>query len=313
MVVPDVVEQVKSFASHAEWHLYPAGVEHIASQLAAMWDIDPECVRLSSGASSALRDFVTSFLLQGGSVAFPGGTFPGYVGHLPETVRRRHAPNLHDYGHDPQGAELHAWLEDDSLAAPRLCVIPYPASPIPGAEAELAWLEGVLEEHTGVHYLIDTVYCPWASLKRVFDVIGASAGAATCSVLVSASKTLGLAGLRLGATVVGPATLREVGLGALPFPVSSVQLIAWQALIESLRDLPSRQSEEAIRLHEEIRGELRRLDVPVLAEEVGLYVAVPLDQETRVVHLRAKRMPGAGVLRIRVDHENRERLAAASP
>lgn len=303
---PSVAPRLARFAQDARWNLYPARGDAVAGRLAEMWDVSAGNLRLCTGASDALRELVTAALLVGGSVAYPGSSFPGYVDHLPAPARLAHSGSLLDYGHLLADGRLSSWLaEHRGPQVPRVLVTCLPAAPLPTTvDEELEQLSRLADEHRDLHVVIDTAYCEWWRLPGILRTVRTCVDPARFSLVATASKSLGLAGLRLGAVVVGERTLQEVGFGAQRFSVSSLQLVAWEAVLDDL-DGPATGAEERRELaHRQIREHLEDAGVAPLAEAPGLYISVPVGAAERLAGVRGKVMASCGVVRVRVDEDN---------
>ncbi|MDN5896008.1 MAG: aminotransferase class I/II-fold pyridoxal phosphate-dependent enzyme, partial [Nocardioides sp.] len=234
VVYPQVAQRLAGFVADAAWNQYPADPDGVRRRLADVLGAREDLVRLCSGSSESLQALTVATLLLGGSVAYPGDVFSGYTDHLDTPVRDRHSDALLDYGHGLNAPRLTAWLAEDDLSRPRVCFVCCPEVPVGlGTDAVVARVETLAREHPSVHFVLDAAYVEWSLLPAV---VATAARHPRVSVAATCSKLIGLAGLRLGVTVLAEMTAAEVGHGQLRFPLSSLQVAAWDALLD---DLPS--------------------------------------------------------------------------
>jgi len=292
-VLADLAEQ--------PWRLYPhPQPEPARAELAELLNIDPGRIRFTSGADAAVDDLVR-IAARTRSLWLPTPAYPGYL-----RAAARHRAAVHHYP-----AELTA-----QQVLPRTgtvlahVIMTWPGNPI-GATSPPA-----PPPSDTVAWTIDATYVSVFSAEFAALVSG---GTDTYDVIFSCSKVEGLAGVRLGGTILATPS-NDTPADAPGFPLNALQLATANVLLSPRwRTQIFARHEQIRKQHAALTAVLEQLQWAPTHSPATSFITVqdPIhnlnsaDMDT-YTSLHAKRFPTDGLLRITTCQHNLDALAELS-
>jgi histidinol-phosphate aminotransferase len=206
--------------------MYPE-YERTMQRLARYFGVRRAELMLANGGDDALRVFFDAFVDAGSSILICEPTFPMYR-YYAEIFGAR--INVLRYGPQmefPLAAVLAALSKN-----PRVLFIANPNNPT-GTLVSLADLQKILHTATRTAVVIDEAYADFSGVT----VVPWIRKYPQLFVAKTFSKTMGLAGLRLGAVIAREDSLNMLKRAMPPFPVNLAGLVAAEAAIHDQKTL----------------------------------------------------------------------------
>jgi histidinol-phosphate aminotransferase len=262
---PEVVDAITVAASGV--NRYPDTMSlDLASDIAALHDLEPATVWVGSGSSDIIRSVASAVGGPGTSAVFASPSFIMYTivtmisGGEPIAV-----PTMSDFGHDFD-AMLSAVRDDTTIVY--VCNPNNPTGNHASGTAVRSFIEALPER---VVVIVDEAYAEYATAPDYESLIGEASNRPNVLVCRTFSKVYGLAGMRVGYSVGDPDLIANVRRTQSPFSVTSVGQAAARAALRH-------QDRVAQRSHDNAVGRQYLLDV---LSDRGL---APADSQTNFVY-----------------------------
>lgn len=299
--LPSVIQAIATAAAGVNRYPDTASTA-LATELARRLDVDPTQVVVGNGSVSLCQQLVAATCADGDEVVFAWRSFEAYpllvrgVGAVPVTV-----PLTPEHGHD-----LDAML---AAITPRtrlvfVCNPNNPTSTVVHSEELTRFLDAVPDE---VLVVLDEAYTEFVRDPEVPDGIALTRGRDNVAVLRTFSKAYGLAGLRVGYTVVPVPVAVAVRKVAVPFGVSGVAQAAALACLDAADELLAR-CDDVVLERERVRAALVGAGYEVPVSEAN-FVWLPVGDGALDL---AQRCADAGVL-VRAFAGNGVRVSTGTP
>ena len=253
---PAALERVRAAAPEDLCRYPELYADVLRDAVACRFGVDPECVTTGAGSDDVLDSTFRAVYAPGARMVYAAPTFS-----MVEPLARMNALEARAVPW-PDALERPERLVEDR---PDLVYVCRPNNPT-GSAPEAAWVDELIElaRDTGSLLVLDEAYADFAETS----FLRRAASEPRLVVARTASKALGLAGLRCGYAVAAPQTALEIEKSRGPFKVSRLAAEAAAAALTDGGDW----LERVIRTCREFRGRL--------AEELSRRGLAPLESHT---------------------------------
>lgn len=279
------------------WNLYlDPSLSQGRDVLSTMLSIDPATLTLTHGADDAIRRIAEG--LQPTAILYPLSGYPGYRRAVEVTSSQGKT-----YVPDATAQDIRSQLDEGGPGDRALVYVCWPGNPI-GSTDQLHSLN-LLTEAAGA-VVVDLTYMN--PLGKDFASVARNALGCEASVVFSFSKSLGLAGVRLGGVIT--AASRPLALSPSEhFPWTLFQALTLDAILDpdnssELQAYASRQ----LALRAEIVRAAYQVGIPIAYADGITFVSIHSRELTEVFLLEAasrgvaKHYPELGLIRLDVSH-----------